>query len=282
MPDAVGELIEATTDKDGLAVIDAAANEEVAYVDVHSQGVRHPGAPVLPVDTEAEARLAPAGRVAQGPARGRRSARWSRAGGSRPTRGSGDRSSRDPATTGYAIGDDRRRGPVLVPRDRPGRPPARAQAARGTCPSWPTSRQSLAVIEGRENSLEIPLRKAATITGVVRERGTGRPVPGVELYFGPLRGGKTPDRPRPTPRGDTRSPACPARCRIIVFGTPPTHVLGAGPALEGFHGARGAGRIELEPIGGDPRRAAAPVRGARRDGQARPRTRRSPGSPSSR
>ncbi len=48
VPDAVVDLIEVIADKDGLAVIDAAANDEVAYVDVHSKAFGIQGRPFYP------------------------------------------------------------------------------------------------------------------------------------------------------------------------------------------------------------------------------------------
>ncbi len=51
VPDDVVDLIEATTDEDGLAVIDAAANDEVAYLDVRSQAFGIQGRPFFPVNS---------------------------------------------------------------------------------------------------------------------------------------------------------------------------------------------------------------------------------------
>ena len=48
VPRAVVNLTDATTDQNGLAVIDAAANDEISHIAVRLDGVRQPVAIVLP------------------------------------------------------------------------------------------------------------------------------------------------------------------------------------------------------------------------------------------
>ena len=245
-------------DKDGLAVIDAAANDEVAYVDVHSKAFGIQGRPFYPRRRSRSAIwLRPAasleGRLtADDPAmvKGWRVTAYTR---------SGDPSSPRPDDDRLRHGDDRRRGPVLVPRDRPRRPPARAQAARG--PARPG--RSPAVL-GRD-------RRAGEFAGdpAPEDRdGHGR---GPRARHGPARrrasrwirpvaGWEDPARPRPTPRGDTRSRACPAQVRMLVMRMPPTHVRSADQRT---------GRSSRSPRGGPdragPDREAIP-RAPRRSG----------------
>jgi hypothetical protein len=37
--------------------------------------------------------------------------------------------------------------------------------------------------EGRENTLELPLRRAATVTGLIREHGNGAPIAGMRVHL---------------------------------------------------------------------------------------------------
>jgi Carboxypeptidase regulatory-like domain len=264
VPDAVVDLIEATTDKDGLAVIDAAANDEVTYVDVHSKefGIQGRFYPSTPKPKRVWLRPAASLKgqlVADDPkmVKGWRVTAYTR---------SGDPSSRDPETTGYATGTTGDDGRFSFPAIAPGglqlelKPP-------GDLPVLADLPHSLAVIEGRKNSLVIPLRKTATITGVVRERGTGRSVPGVEMTFGPLRGGKTLFG-KTDAEGRYTFPSLPGEVRISLFRMPPTHVAPPGQHWKDFHVAEGAGRIELEPREAIP--AAPPLRIVVRDEAGKP------------
>jgi len=244
VPDAVIDLIEAKTDKDGLAVVSAADNEEVAYVDVHSKEFGIQGRPFYPLTPKPKrvwlrpASLLKGQFVADDPkmVKGWRVTAYTR---------SGDSSSPDPETTGYATGTSDDEGRFSFPVIAPGglqlelKPP-------GELPVLADLPTSLAVIEGQENSLVIPLRKTATITGVVRERGTGRPVPGVEMTFGPLRGGKTLFG-KTDAEGRYTFPSLPGAVRISLMQMPPTHVAPPGQHWKDFQVAEGAGRIELEP-----------------------------------
>ncbi len=62
----------------------------------------------------------------------------------------------------------------------------------------------------------IPLRKAATVTGVVRERGTGPcPSPASEMTFGPL-GGERPDSAKTDAQGRYTFPSLPGEVEDLA------------------------------------------------------------------
>ena len=96
----------------------------------------------------------------------------------------------DPETAGHATGTTNEDGRFAVPAMAVGEIHLVIEPPR-ELPVLPDLPRPFAVIAGRENLVEIPLRKPATITGVIRERGTGRPVQGIELSFHRFPGGKT-------------------------------------------------------------------------------------------
>ena len=265
VPDEVGELVEATTDGDGLAVLDAGSNDEVTYVDVHSQAFGIQGRPFLPATSRPKrVWLRPvaslAGRlVAADPAmvKGWRVLAYTR---------TGDPASRDPSTTGFAEGTTDEQGRFSFPVIAPGGLQLELKPPRDV-PLLPEVPDSSYVVEGRENAVEIPLRPAATVTGVIRERGTGRPVAGVELYFMGLRGGKT-QRGRTDDQGRYTFSCLPGEKRISVFRTPPTHAFAPGQDWKDFTLPANVARFEVEPR--EVIRAAPPVRFVVRDEAGRP------------
>ena len=240
------------------------------------EAVRHPGTAVLPRDIEAEARLAPARRGAQGPAGGRRSRDGQ---GLARLRLHADRRSciPRPGDDGLRDGDDRRGGTVLVPRDRAGRPPARAQAAAGPAPSCPTSRSRWPCRrEGECVGHPAPEDRDGHRSGTRARHGPADPRRRIVLLA------RCGDRKTPV-RQDRRPGAIhvpqPARPdEVSVFRMPPAHVSTPGPHWKEFTIPAGAGRIELEPMEAIP--AAPPLRFVVRDetGKPAPRTRPSPGS----
>ncbi len=195
VPDVVADRIAATTGADGLAVLDAVAPDELAYVDVHSREFGIQGRPIAPkAGKPAVIALRPAsnwkGRLsAEDPqhARGWRVRAWTRVGGD---------ANAEPQTTGYVetTTDDEGRfalaliavGALQLELKPPGELPVLADLA-----------QFLVVREGHEDSVEIPLRKSVTVTGLFVERGTGQPVPGISatlIYLEPKRNEHRPDR----------------------------------------------------------------------------------------
>jgi hypothetical protein len=265
VPEAVEDLIEAATDKDGLAVIDAAANDEIAYVDVHAKGFGVQGRPFRPLTSQPKrVRLRPVasleGRLqADDPAmvKGWRVFAYTYA---------GDRWSTDPQTTGFDKGTTDAEGRFSFPVMAPGslqlvvKPP-------GELPVMADVPDSLAVVAGRPNSVIVPLRKTVTITGIVRERDTGRAVPGAEMHLSPARGGMV-RTARTDARGSYTFSSLPGKWHVSPSRLPPTLIRAPGPSWREVTLAEGQGRVELEPWEAIP--AAPTLRFVVRDEQGRP------------
>ena len=223
VPDVIAELIAATTDANGVAVLDTVTQDELAYADVHSERFGIQGRVFAPsAEKPRRIVLRPVSNVkgrlsASDPkfARGWKIRAWTRVGTDPKA---------EPETTGYVETktDDEGQfalapiavGALQIELKPPGDLPVVADIPR-----------AFAVREGREESLEIPLREAATVTGLVLERGTGKPVPGIQatlIYIGASRNGsqnvKTDDRGRYTFK------ALPGEVRIGHFNYPKTHV----------------------------------------------------------
>ena len=265
MPEAVEDLIEATTDRDGRAVIEAAANNEIAYVDVHAEGFGIQGRPFRQLDSQPKrVRLRSVasleGRLqADDPAlvRGWRVVAWTY---------TGDRGSADPQTTGFARGTTDAEGRFAFPVIAPGslqlalKPP-------GDLPVMADVPDSLAVSAGHANSVVVPLRKTATITGLVRERGTGRPVPNAEMHLSPARGGMI-RTARTDAQGRYTFTSLPGKWHVSPWKLPPTLIRAPGPPWKEITVSEGQGRLELEPWEAIP--AAPSLRFIVRDEDGRP------------
>ena len=270
VPEAVEDLIEATTDKDGRAVIEAAANDEIACVDVHANGFGIQGLPFRPLTSQPKrVRLRQVasleGRLqADDPAvaRGWRVLAYT---------STGDRWSTNPQTTGFATGTTNAEGRFAFPVIASGslqlvvKPP-------GNLPIMADVAGSLAVSAVGPNSVVVPLRKTVTITGVVRERGHG---PARARGRDTRLAGAGRDDPH---RHDRRpgslhglQPARKVACLPVqtAAGADPS----TRPALARDHGIRGPGAGRAEAMGGRPRRSTTPLHRARRKrpaGGARP------------
>jgi hypothetical protein len=265
VPEAVEDLIEAVTDKDGLAVLDAAANDQIAYVDVHAKGFGIQGRPFYRVSSKPKhVRLRPVasleGRLQADDAamvNGWRVFAYTRV---------GEPWSRDPATTGFDKGTTDAEGRFSFPVIAPGtlqldlKPP-------GDLLVLADVPDSLAVIAGRTNSVVIPLRKPVAVTGVVRERGTGRPVPGAVMHFSRLQGGMVTTATTDA-QGRYTFRSLPGRWRISPYQVPPTLVLAPGQTWRDVTISADHGPVELEPWEAIP--AAPPLRFVVRDEQGRP------------
>ncbi len=156
-----------------------------------------------------------------------------------PRTRSGDYSSPNPETTGFARGTTDDEGRFSFPVIALGglqlelKPPAELPVLADL--PW-----SLAVVAGRENSLEIPLRPAATIAGIVRDRGTGTPVPGVKLWLVPSGGGES-GHAETDAQGRYTFRTLARKAKVIVTDAPPSHVRDGGQRPKGVHDPRGAG-----------------------------------------
>lgn len=265
VPEAVEDLIEATTDRDGRAVIEAATNDEIAYVDVHAKGFGIQGRPFRPVTSQPKrVRLrqvaALEGRLQAGdPAmtRGWRVFAYTRV---------GDRWGPNSETTGFAIGTTDAEGRFAFPAIAPGRLELVFNPPRDL-PVMAEAPDDLAVAVGRSNSVVVPLRKLVTITGLVRERGTGRPVPGAEMGLAPAGGGMV--RPTKTDaQGRYSFSTLPGRWHVSLSKVPPTLVAAPGQPWKEFTLSQDQGKLELEPWEAIP--AAPPLRFVVRDENGRP------------
>jgi len=265
VPEAVEDLIEATTDKDGRAIIEAAANDEIAYVDVHAKGFGIQGRPFRPLTSQPKrVRLRPVasleGRLqANDPAmtRGWRVSAYVYA---------GERWSANQQTTGFTKGITDAEGRFAFPAIAPGslrlvvKPP-------GDLPVMAEVPDSLAVTAGRPNSVVVPLRKTVTITGEVRERATGRPVPGAEMHLSPAGGGMV--RTATTDaKGRYAVSSLPGKWHVSPSKLPPDLIRAPGPPWKEITLSEGQGRLELEPWEAIP--AAPPLRFIVRDENGRP------------
>jgi hypothetical protein len=265
VPEEVEDLVQTTTDQDGRAVLDAAANNEIAYVDVHAKGFGIQGRPFVPVTSNPKrVRLRPVGSLegrlqADDPAivKGWRVSAYTYA---------GDRWSPDPPTTGFDKGTTDAEGRFTFPVIAPGSLQLELKPPRDL-PVLADVPNSMAVVEGRRNTVVVPLRKAVIVTGVVRERGTGRPVPAVELSLFRLTGGQT-FTGKTDAQGRYTFSTLPGKLRIVVFQTPPSHVIAPGQSWADFSVDEGSGRVELESREAIP--AAPPLRFAVRDEAGRP------------
>jgi hypothetical protein len=265
VPEAVEDLIEATTDKDGRAVIEAAANDEISYVDVNAKGFGIQGRPFHPSTSQPKrVRLRQVasleGRLqAEDPAmaRGWQVLAYTYA---------GDRSSADPQTTGFAKGTTDAEGRFAFPAIAPGnlrlvvKPPGDLLVIADVP-------DSLAVTAGRPNSVAVPLRKTVTITGVVRERATGRPVPGAEMHLSPARAGMV-RTAKTDAQGRYTVSSLPGKWHVSPSKLPPELIRAPGPPWIEITVTEGQGRLELEPWEAIP--AAPPLRFIVRDENGRP------------
>ena len=223
IPDAVAEIIAATTGVDGVAVFDAIAPDDLAYIDVHSrelgiQGKNIPPAPGKPVTIALRPVSTWKGRLsAVDPknARGWKVRAWTRVGGG---------SDAEPLAAGYAerTTDDEGRftlAPMAVGSLQLDLKPP------GDLPVIVDLPKSLAVREGLEESAEIPLREGVTITGLVLERGTGKPVSDVAatlIYIGGGRNGSL--NVKTDEKGRYTFQCLPGLVRVGHFRYPKTHV----------------------------------------------------------
>jgi hypothetical protein len=258
IPDEVAMLAAGTTGPDGLAVVDAVAPDELIYVDVHSREFGIQGRPIVPTPGKPPViTLRPAstckGRLSSVEpryARGWRVKAWTRVGGD---------PNEEPQTAGYVetMTDDEGRfslAPIAVGGlQLELKPP-------GDLPVLADIPQSLRVREGREESVDVPLKKAVTVTGRFLEQGTGKPVPGISamlIYIGENRHGSqtvTTDE-----QGRFTFQSLPGTVRVGHFRFPPTHVLAPSQGWEDFTVPEPPNVVELATR--EALRAALPLRG---------------------
>jgi hypothetical protein len=234
VPDAVALLAAATTGPDGLAVLEAVSQDELTYVDVHSREFGIQGQPVhpdpgMPAVIALRAVSTWNGRLtAEDPKHviGWRVKAWTRVGGGDPNEA--------PTTTGYVETTTDEAGrfalaPIAVGGLQLDLKPPADWPVLADLPRLPVVR------EGRQESVEIPLRKTVTVTGLFLERGTGKPVPGISatlIYLGENRHGSLTDKT--DERGRYTFQSLPGLVRVGHFTFPPTHVQAPTQGWEDF------------------------------------------------
>lgn len=233
LPDEVAEFASATTGLDGLAVIDAVSPDELVYVDVQSRDFGIQGRPIVSKPGKpAVIALRPVSSW-----RGRLSGSdFEYAGGWRIrawTRITGE-PNEEPLTTGYVVTTSDERGRFVLAPIAAGRlkleltPP-------GDVPVVTDVPEGLVVREGKQDSVDIPLKQAVRVTGLYLEKGTHKPVPGITVtltYLGAKRDGG--QMVKTDARGRYTFQSLPGQVRVAHFQFPPTHVATPGPAWEDF------------------------------------------------
>jgi hypothetical protein len=268
-PEVLAPRLEATTSADGTATIDAVCGEQVSEVEVEADGLG-----IQP-------------RFFSPPLAGPRRLTLRRAGSlegrfvcedGRPLRDwkvSATTTASDDERGGWSVRVGRTRS-VALAADGSFRFQAIAAGALDLWVSWPDGPdpevlpawpQRLSVEAGRPNRVEIPVRLAATVEGVIRERGTGAPVPGVLLYlFRP--GESSGARGKTDAQGRFRFRSLPGKARIMISEAPPTHVQAPAAFRDEFQVPAPPGRTVLPPV--ELVRAAPPLQGIARDAAGEP------------
>ncbi len=268
LPEPISDLTERTTGPDGVAVLDSFGPEEVGSVDVIAEGFgiqprwlapEKPGPKevrLLPVVTF-RGRLVP---IEADPqlARGWRVRAWTHT-------VVDPRGRTEMAGYGSSRTDDA--GRFTIPEIAPGSlqlsliPPDEASDL------LPELKSNYTIQAGRENAVEVPLRRPSTITGLVRERGTEEPVAGAEVSLTQI-GGRNHDYATTDERGRYTLRGLPGKVRFWLLRPPPTHVQAPGQQGEELTLPDAPARIALEPR--EVLRAAPPLRGLVRDEAGQP------------
>jgi hypothetical protein len=183
VPDPVADLAERATGPDGVAILDAFSPDQVGWVDVIAKGYGiqprrlDPDSPGLkrvtlsPV-TSLSGRLVP-DKVDPKLVKGWRVRAWTRGPGTDPPRDT---------SAGYGSTTTDGEGRFVLPELAPGGlsltvvPPDESDLL-------PDLSNIPPVRQDRGNAIEIPIRRTATITGLVRERDTGKPVAGMRVVL---------------------------------------------------------------------------------------------------
>ena len=185
VPDPVADFAERSTGPDGVAILDAFGPDEISWVDVIAKGYGiqprslDPETPGLkrvtlkPV-TALSGRLVP-DKVEPKLMKGWHVRAW--------TRGA-YRSPGEDTSAGYGSATTDDEGRFVLPEIAPGGL-SLSVVAPGESDLLPDLSNVPAVRQDRQNAIEIPIRRSATVTGLVRERDTGKPVAGMRLVLFP-------------------------------------------------------------------------------------------------
>lgn len=269
VPEPVADLTERTTGPDGLAVLTAFRPDEVGTVDVAAKGFGiqprwlDPDKPgpkrvrLLPV-VALKGRLVPVGGEVKD-ARGWRVRAWT------------NNDSSDPRTSsmaGYGSGTTDDEGRFTIAELAPGSLRLSVFLADKTeSDLLPDPPKALTVREGRENVLEIPLRRASTLTGRVVEHGTCKPVSGMRVI---LSGTSTRAGGNATTNAEGRYTFHCLSGKAHVWGpqAPPGYVSSPGLSPHDVDVPEAPGRVDLGTT--ELLRAALPLKGEVRDESGKP------------
>jgi hypothetical protein len=267
-PEELARRVEATTDADGLARIDAVSGAQVSYVEVEADGLGiQPRYFDPPLGGRKRLALRPAGSVeGRFVADDGRSLRgWKVSATTQANDEPGGRGGPAGRAEAVALAED---GSFRFPAIAAGSLDLWVDCPEGPdpdiLPAWP---RGMAVRAGRDNRVEIPVRPATLVEGVIRERGTGAPVPGVKLHM--FRPGETAGANAETDaQGRFSFRSLPGKARAGINDVPPTHVRAPAAFRDEFEVPAPPGRVELPPV--ELARAAPPLRGVVRDAVGAP------------
>jgi len=266
VPEPLADLAERATGPDGVAVLDAFGPEEVGSVDVIAKGFgiqprwldpARPGPKRVVLRPVVTLR----GRLAPEPAdpalaRGWHIRAWTY------EQGDGGRNE----TVGYGDATTDEQGRYRIGELAPGSLQMTV-APPGASDLLPDLANLRRVEEGRENDLDIPLRRTSTVTGRVVERGTGKPIVGMEvILFRPDHSSSETVKTDAEGRYTLRSFAG----KGSVWGprVPPGYAAAPGLNRHDLLVPEPPGRLDLGTL--EVPRAAPPLRGEVRDEADRP------------
>lgn len=264
VPVPVAEAAQAMTDARGVARLDAFGTDELAGVELRSEALGvQPRDEDLPVRGPWVFLLRPVGRVevrfaADDPAD---VAGWDVSASTRPAELAGYH---QPIGTALAKLDGQGRCTI----------PVLAAGTLDLYVEWPGTGRVLPVWSrlppvraGETTRVEIPVKRAATVAGQVRERGTGKPVPGVRVYL--FRAGENSSSGEPTDAdGRFAALSFAGKARVSISEVPDGYVRPADLGLDNVVVPEPPGRVDLPPV--ELARAAPPLKGVVRDEAGKP------------
>lgn len=263
VPEALAARVEATTDAEGRATIEAVGGEQVAQAEVEADGFGlQPRYFDPPLPGPRRIALRPAAAL-----EGRFVAE-----DGRPLRGwKVSASTTIDDEPGGPRGPAGRAESIPLAEDGSFRFPAIAAGALGLWVDWPDGQdpdvlpawpKTMEVRVGRANRVEIPLRRASEVAGVIRERGTGKPIEGVKVYV--FRQGESTGANATTDaQGRYSLRSLPGKVRGGISEVPPEYIQAPAAFRDAFEVPPPPARAELPAV--ELGRAAPPLTGVVRD-----------------
>ena len=264
VPGPIAELTEATTSEDGIARLDAFTGLELTSIEVRAEGYGvQPRTFELSPDGPWVVTLRPVGVlkvefVTDDPNDLKGWRVWA---STRPDEPAGYA---PPTGTAFSTLDDQGRCSF----------PALAAGALSLYVRWPDGGRVLPVWPklppvraGQITSAEVSVKRAATVAGVVRERGTGKPVAGVNLnLYRPGENSGDAEKTDAEGKFAILSPA--GKARLWISEVPDAYVRPAKNEVDNIAVPAPPGKVELPPI--ELTKAAPPLEGEVRDEKGQP------------